>query len=134
MDRRSLLRRAAGLPALALVPLLPALPEPRRRHGLVDVLEDPAYAGSFRCFVDGREVTDHCFRADDREGWADVYKLRDGRPYAEAGRLPTERVYGRVELRPHGQYVHSGSYHAVRDGYDGVMQVPVFRFPRADGR
>ena len=61
----------------------------------VDVRETPkAYA--YRCYVNGKDVSDACFAADDVEGWADCYVQN------EAGRkarpIQVERLTGEVRL------------------------------------
>ena len=58
-----------------------------------------------RVYVDGVEVTNRCYAADDGEGWADCYVLSaDGKKVmvdiALLGRcVETERLWGKVELR-----------------------------------
>ncbi len=50
-------------------------------------------APSYRCSLNGKDVSERCFAADDAEGWVDLWP----RDYAQAGG-PTRRHYGRVEL------------------------------------
>ena len=59
----------------------------------------------YRCWVDGLEVSNRCFAADDVEGWADCYQVDDyGKVVAfwnedgERYLLPV-RLHGKVCLR-----------------------------------
>ena len=55
--------------------------------------------------IDGQNIMDTCFEADDTEGWADCFKLNDdGRKYAVVNangeHVPaTERLHGDVVIR-----------------------------------
>jgi len=53
----------------------------------------------YRCLLDGVDISDACFAADDDEGWADCYQLKDGQPFvADDGEFAVERRRGRVQL------------------------------------
>jgi hypothetical protein len=54
---------------------------------------------NIRAFVDGEDVTDHCRAADDIEGYAEVYRVRNGRHYLDGDRVAMEVRRGQVEFR-----------------------------------
>ncbi len=60
----------------------------------------PAPPSQYRCWVDDIEVTDECIRADDEEGFADVYLLSDkGLKYTWDDGCPAwTRLHGEVRL------------------------------------
>ena len=51
-----------------------------------------------RVLLNGEDVSMRCQAADSREGWAILFKMRDGKPYAERGELARERVHGAVRV------------------------------------
>jgi len=54
---------------------------PQMFYGLVTVDGTP---GRWRVFVDGVDVSDRCFAANDREGWAECFKHdASGKPYLQ---------------------------------------------------
>lgn len=59
-------------------------------------------AQSYRCFLDGQDISDRCYGADDEEGVAWCYKLDDEghlmRDNAHPGELLTERLVGAIRL------------------------------------
>lgn len=64
----------------------------------IDVQKDRD-ARLYRCWVDGVEVTDRCYAANDEEGWADCYKVDGtGHKFIERGQVARERLTGVVRL------------------------------------
>ncbi len=66
--------------------------------------DDPGHSPeALRCrvFVDGVDVTNRCFTADEEEGKAWCYAHNDrGQPYANSWGKPVEEVLkGKVEIR-----------------------------------
>ncbi len=57
----------------------------------IDVHDGTYIPASYRCWVNGVEVTDDCFRADDEIGFADVY-VRDENGAMQVVELPRTRA------------------------------------------
>ena len=55
-----------------------------------------------RCLVDGVDVTNRCYAADDEEGWADCHVVNEEGEVLliSGGGVQNERLYGTVELVP----------------------------------
>ena len=52
-------------------------------------------------YLNGVEISDTCFAADDEEGWADCYKRNeDGHIFMVDGRIQTERCFGQIRIVP----------------------------------
>jgi hypothetical protein len=69
--------------------------------------DDPVVqlAQSLRCFVDGVEVTNRCYAADDCEGIAECFAVDDSGQYIltqDKQDVVRERLYGTVQFVPKG--------------------------------
>lgn len=59
----------------------------------------------YRCFLDGKEISNQCYAADEEKGWADTFvRFPDGRFHEEfradgTKGFVTARLFGRVELK-----------------------------------
>lgn len=51
--------------------------------------------------LDGKDISNKCFEADEEEGYVDVYKLNaDGKIFvAKNGRTGQERLHGKVVIK-----------------------------------
>lgn len=68
------------------------------RHSEIRQVEDV----ELRVWLNGRDVTNHCFVADDRQGYVGLHLLSsDGKPFMGPDRkLMTEIVWGLVRFVP----------------------------------
>lgn len=67
----------------------------------VDVRMAPKVAQCYRAFLDGVEVTNDCFAADDEEGWVDCYERDPNNNYRfrwHDGKLMPFKRFGLVRL------------------------------------
>ena len=75
------------------------LEDPALTYGLVSVSDTPREAMLARCRVEGVDVTNRCYMANDAEGWAECYvRDEDGRFFVADGRIARERLRGEVVI------------------------------------
>jgi sugar lactone lactonase YvrE len=67
----------------------------------ITIEEARATGTTYIVTLDGKEVTDRCFEADEEEGYVDLYKLdADGKMFiTKAGRPGQERLHGKVKIK-----------------------------------
>ena len=58
-------------------------------------------AKNYRCFLNGEDISDRTYAADDVAGWADTFCLNEvGRKYRDGpDSFAKERLWGMIELR-----------------------------------
>jgi hypothetical protein len=62
--------------------------------------KDARRARTYRCFLNGRDITNDCFYADPRRGIVRVYlRNAEGRAYLTEGMVAKAELRGRVHLR-----------------------------------
>ena len=68
---------------------------------IIDVREDHDVIGKWRASLDGVDVTDRCFRADDEAGevWCYVHD-ENGQPFSYRGKAAQECRKGKVVITP----------------------------------
>ncbi len=65
----------------------------------VDVAKTPEAIGKYRVLLDGEDVTDDCFEADDASGWVGIWLTNaDGSLRIDGGEPAFAYRHGRVEI------------------------------------
>lgn len=77
----------------------------------VDMRENPKEAMRCRAFLDGVDVSNECFAADDEEGFVLLYKLNgNGRKYRDGDEAAWERKEGTVRIERKRELTSKGAF------------------------
>jgi len=102
MDRRTFLKWfGAGAAIVAINPeVLLAESDPPMRGTIGNMrVNAHDHGNQYRVYLDGKEITSHCFEADSGENWADVYlRNKKGNFYPTGDKVASRRLAGNVKL------------------------------------